>query len=97
MIFIVGPAAGYVCKYLYMILKEWLLIAWVGTSTNFVVLSTHPTATACDRARTVAITQRTESSGSMETQWICTQSLGEGRSQLPKRPGSGGIAGKTSG
>jgi hypothetical protein len=76
-------------------LKEWLLIATVGTSSNFVVLSTHPTQSSCDRARDQAIAERTTENNSVK--WICTQYLGEGRSLLPSRPGSGGIAGKTGG
>jgi len=78
-----------------MMLKEWLLIATVGTSTNFTVISVHPSVSSCDRARSDAIDQRRSENGAVT--WICTQHLGEGRSLLPARPGSGGITGKTGG
>jgi hypothetical protein len=76
-----------------MMLKEWLLIATVGTSSNFVVLSTHPTVSSCDLARTEMIEQGVTKN--KDVKWICTQNLSEGRSQYSRRPGSGGIAGKT--
>jgi hypothetical protein len=76
-----------------MMLKAWLLIATVGTSSNFVVLSQHPTVSSCDRARDQAIAERSTENRSVK--WICTQDLSEGKSTLPRRPGSGGIAGKT--
>lgn len=78
-----------------MMLKEWLLIATVGTSSNFTVISVHPTQPSCDRARSEIIEQRVTENRSVV--WTCTQDFREGRSQLPSRPGSGGIAGKTGG
>jgi hypothetical protein len=78
-----------------MMIKEWLLIATVGTTTNFTVISVHPTVSSCDRARSDVIAERQRDNPAV--MWICTQHLGEGRSLYPPRPGSGGIAGKTGG
>jgi hypothetical protein len=78
-----------------MMLKEWLLIAWIGTSTNFTVISVHPTQPSCDRARSEQLDLRSKENRAVV--WICTQDLREGRSTYAPRPGSGGIAGKTGG
>ena len=74
-----------------VMLKEWLLIAWTGTTSNFTVIATAPTHTACDQRRTeyVELYRPTR-----DITVICTQDLREGRSRYPSRPGSGGIAGK---
>ncbi len=78
-----------------MMIKEWLLIATIGTTTNFTVISVHPTATSCDRERSTVIAERVTENTAVT--WICTQNLSEGRSLYPARRGSGGIAGKTGG
>lgn len=71
-------------------IKEWLLIAWVGTTSNFTVIATAPTLTSCDQKRTKYV-ELYRPGGDITV--VCTQNLSEGRSQLPSRPGSGGIAG----
>ena len=78
-----------------MMLKEWLLIASIGTTTNFTVISVHPTVSSCDRARSDVIAEQQRDNPAV--MWICTQNLSEGRSLYPPRPGSGGITGKTGG
>lgn len=71
--------------------KEWLLIAWVGTTTNFVPLEFHWNQSLCQRALE---TRRSENSLTPGVNLQCVQNFHEGRSQYPSRPGSGGIAGK---
>ena len=68
-------------------IKEWLLIAWIGTTSNFTVISSHPTQTACDQARNEWIVDR----GSPNVVVACTQNLSEGRGQLPSRGNSQGL------
>ena len=68
-------------------IKEWLLIAYVGTTTNFTLISTHPTQAACDRARSGWLADK----HSPNILAACTQNLGEGRSQYPSRSGSQGL------
>jgi hypothetical protein len=60
-------------------LKEWLLIVWLGTSTNFTIQGVHWSLEDCQRARDLLIAD-------IGTAFvvICTQDLTEGRSRLPK-------------
>jgi hypothetical protein len=64
--------------------KEWLLIAWLGTSTNFTVLSHHPSSIQCQEAQA----QVTKVQGIV---YECRQDLREGRSQLQRRSGQYGL------
>lgn len=68
-------------------IKEWLLIAWVGTSTNFVLLGQYWDVMACSQARDALV-----KSLPADVTVVCTQDMREGRSRLPDRPGSSGIA-----
>ena len=70
-----------------MMLKEWLLVAWIGTTTNFTMISSHPTQSACDRARAEWLEANPRSVVTV----ACTQNLSEGRGQLPPRSGSQGL------
>lgn len=67
-------------------LKTWLLVAWVGTTSNFQILHESFTYEACMKELAVwqlVLMNRTE----LE----CVQDLKEGRSQYPPRPGSQGL------
>ena len=68
-------------------MKEWLFIAFVGTTTNFTLISSHPTQAACEQARAQWVLDQKTGNVTL----ICTQDLGEGRSQLPSRGGSQGL------
>ena len=70
-----------------VMLKEWLLVAWIGTTTNFTMISSHPTQSACDRARAEWLEANPRSVVTV----ICTQDMREGRGQLPARRGSQGL------
>lgn len=67
-------------------LKTWLLIAWVGTSSNFQILHESFTYEQCVEERRVWMLILNRS-----IQLQCTQDLREGRSQYPSRPGSQGL------
>jgi hypothetical protein len=70
-----------------MMLKEWLLVAWIGTTTNFTMISSHPTQNQCDRARAEWLEANPRSVVTV----ICTQDMREGRGQYPARRGSQGL------
>jgi hypothetical protein len=70
-----------------MMIKEWLLVAWIGTTTNFTMISSHPTQSACDRAHAEWLVENPRSVVTV----ICTQDMREGRGQLPPRRGSQGL------
>jgi hypothetical protein len=67
-------------------LKTWLLIAWVGTTSNFQILHESFTYEQCveERSAWMLILNRS-------IQLQCTQDLREGRSQYPPRWGSHGL------
>lgn len=67
-------------------MKEWLLVVWLGTSTNFTVLGYHWSHQECDKQRMVL-----ESQLDHAYVIICTQDLREGRSLYPKPIGSQGL------
>lgn len=68
-------------------IREWLLVVWIGTSTNFSVQSVHWSQGECHGARD-------ELSKKLTADFIvvCTQDMREGRSQLPKRGSNIGVA-----
>jgi hypothetical protein len=68
-------------------MKEWLLIIWIGTSTNMQVVEQHWSEAAC-QARIKDI----QSQVGEAFEVTCTQDLKEGRSQLPKRGAGVGVA-----
>lgn len=67
-------------------LKTWLLIAWVGTTSNFQILHESFTYQQCVEERNVWMLILNNS-----IQLECTQDLREGRSQYPSRSGSHGL------
>ena len=67
-------------------LKTWLLIAWVGTTSNFQILHESFTYEQCVAERNVWMLILNNS-----INLECTQDLREGRSQYPGRPGSQGL------
>ncbi|MDA0665613.1 MAG: hypothetical protein O2848_02665 [Proteobacteria bacterium] len=67
-------------------MKEWLLIVWLGTTTNLQVLDRFPTERACKDGM-VAARVNIESKFTLE----CTSDLREGRSALPPRSLGTGI------
>lgn len=67
-------------------LKTWLLIAWVGTTSNFQILHESFTYQQCVEERRVWMLILDHS-----IQLECTQDLREGRSQYPPRFGSQGL------
>ena len=70
-------------------MKEWLLIVWIGTTTNLQVLDRFPTERAC-KERMESMRAEVDPKFTIE----CTRDLREGRSEFPSRPGSGGVAKK---
>lgn len=67
-------------------LREWLLIVWLGTTSNFVLISHHPNWPDCDQERDRL--QRQLGPGNFRVE--CRQDMREGRSSLPRRgPGVG--------
>jgi hypothetical protein len=69
--------------------KEWVFIAWIGTTSNFVVLDSHVSRPLCESALQ---TWREQNSVTPGLHLQCVQDFREGRSQYPDRPGSQGIA-----
>jgi hypothetical protein len=67
-------------------LKTWVLIAWVGTTSNFQILHESFTYEQCVEERNVWMLILNNS-----IQLECTQDLREGRSQYPPRFGSQGL------
>jgi len=67
-------------------MKEWLLIAWLGTTTNFTILGYHVSLQACDN-------QRMSMSNIISDPMVmhCIQDMREGRSLYPKPTGSQGL------
>jgi len=73
----------------YLMLKEWLLIAWTGTTTNFVLLDHFPSLGQCDQQRQILLKDRDPT-----IELECRQDMREGRSTLPARNRVQGIATK---
>jgi hypothetical protein len=67
-------------------LKTWLLIAWVGTTSNFQILHESFTYEQCVEERKAWMLNLNHSI-TLE----CIQDLREGRSQYPPRWGSHGL------
>jgi hypothetical protein len=67
-------------------MKEWLLVIWLGTSSNFMIQDVFWNRTECDRAR-----KSVASALGTEYVVICTQDMREGRSSLPQRGSGVGI------
>lgn len=67
-------------------LKTWLLIAWVGTTSNFQILHESFTHKDCIAERNVWMLVL-----SNHINLECVQDLSEGRGKYPARPGSQGL------
>jgi hypothetical protein len=68
-------------------MKEWLLIAWLGTTTNFSLLSIHFNLEQC-QSRRAEIQENFDSTITL----VCVQDFREGRSQYPSASKNVGIA-----
>ena len=69
-------------------LKTWLLIVWIGTTTNFQILHETWTEEQCQKELAVwSVILNNVVNRNLE----CVQDLREGRSQYPPRPGSQGL------
>lgn len=67
-------------------LKTWLLIAWVGTTSNFQILHETWSEELCVKEKNVWMLILNN-----QVKLDCVQDLKEGRSLYPSRPGSQGI------
>jgi hypothetical protein len=66
-------------------LNTWLLIVWIGTTSNFQILHETWSQELCERELAVwSIILNNVVNQNLE----CVQDLREGRSQYPPRPGS---------
>lgn len=65
---------------------EWLLIVWIGTTTNFTLISHHGTKQSCLEARKEIIN---DFKAPMIVE--CKSDFREGRSKLPSRGYQGGL------
>ena len=69
-------------------MKTWLLIVWMGTTTNFQILHETWSRELCERELAVwSIVLDNVVNRNLE----CVQDLREGRSQYPARPSSQGL------
>ena len=68
-------------------IREWLLVVWLGTSTNFSLQGMYWSLEECAGAR-----QQLAQRLTVDFVVTCTQDMREGRSVYPARPGSSGIA-----
>jgi hypothetical protein len=67
-------------------LKTWLLVAWIGTSSNFTILHEAFTYDKCVEEKNVWMLMLNNN-----IKLDCVQDLKEGRSLYPVRPGSQGL------
>ena len=67
-------------------IREWLLVVWLGTSTNFSLQGIYWSLEDCARARHDLSTK-------LDADYVvvCTQDMREGRSQYPRRGGDAGL------
>jgi hypothetical protein len=68
------------------VIREWLLIVWVGTTTNFTLLSWHGSERSCEAAR-----QEIAADFRAPLVVECVTDFREGRSALPSRGYQGGL------
>ena len=69
-------------------LKTWLLIVWIGTTSNFQILHETWSEELCQKELEVwSVILNNVVNRNLE----CVQDLREGRSQYPARPGSQGL------
>lgn len=67
-------------------IREWLLVIWLGTTTNFTLQGVYWSHEDCARARDKIVQTL-----SQDFVAVCTQDMREGRSTYAPRPGSGGL------
>ena len=67
-------------------IREWLLVVWLGTTTNFTLQGVYWSLEDCARAR-----QDLVSTLPKDFVAVCTQDMREGRSQYRASPGSAGL------
>jgi hypothetical protein len=67
-------------------IREWLLVIWLGTSTNFSLQGIYWSLEECNRARL-----RLQQDLSKDFILVCTQEMREGRSNYPPRSSSQGL------
>ena len=67
-------------------IREWLLVVWVGTSTNFSLQGIYWNLETCAQAQQQLVQQL---GGDFVV--VCTQDMREGRSSYPQRSGSQGL------
>jgi hypothetical protein len=67
-------------------IREWLLIVWLGTSTNFTIQGVFWNTEDCTKAL-----NDTKQQLGADFVVVCTQNMQEGRSLLPARSGSNGL------
>ena len=67
-------------------ITEWLFIVWVGTTTNFTLISHHGTERSCEAARK-------DIAANFRAPLVveCVTDFREGRSALPSRGYQGGL------
>ena len=68
-------------------IREWLLVIWLGTSTNFTLQGVYWSREDCEQSRRQLMSQLNQ-----DFVLVCTQDMREGRSAYPKPLGSQGIA-----
>ena len=67
-------------------LTNWILIAWIGTTTNFTILHVDLTEKGCIEEKNVWMIVLNN-----HAKLECVTDLKEGRSLFPARPGSQGL------
>ena len=67
-------------------MKEWLLMVWLGTTTNFTILGYHVDSKTCESHR-MSLSLTISDPFVMQ----CIQDMREGRSLYPKPSGDHGL------
>ena len=67
-------------------MKEWLLVVWLGTTTNFTFLGYFWSLQECELQRKILSSQIRD-----PYVMVCTQDMREGRSNYPKPAGAQGL------
>ena len=67
-------------------IREWLLVIWIGTTTNFTLQGVYWSQEDCVRARDEIVTR-------LRSDFVaaCVQDMREGRSAYAPRPGGQGL------
>jgi hypothetical protein len=67
-------------------IREWLLVVWLGTSTNFTLQGVYWSLEDCVRARS-----KLAATLGADFQVVCTQDMREGRSAYPPANANVGV------